>query len=104
MLVFKDGRTFAGRWIDNLPSDGVLTSREGRRLAIDYRWNRGKYKGGSRYELTISFDGGDLFVGEVDEWFNPTKGLFRGTNGDEVASSKYSDFFAVTDFFQNSVN
>ena len=55
-IVFTDGRSFEGRWIDDLPSDGILTGRTGQRISLDYGWYRGKFREGRVYKIKISFD------------------------------------------------
>ena len=99
-IVFTDGRSFEGRWIDDLPSDGILTGRTGQRISLDYGWDRGKFRRGRVYKIKITFGTGATFIGEVDRWYNPTKGKFFDKSGNEVQPKDFLDFFSVSAFFK----
>ena len=99
-IVFTDGRSFEGRWIDDLPSDGILTGRTGQRISLDYGWYRGKFREGRVYKIKISFEGGTTFVGEVDRRYNPTKGKFFSKSGRDIQPREFSDFFSKSAFFE----
>ncbi len=99
-IVFLDGRRFEGRWINNYPSDGILTGRTGKNISLDYGWDRGKFRGGSLYKIIISFEGGAKFIGEVDRRYNPTKGEFIDKFGKKIDPKKFADFFLVSSFFR----
>ena len=99
-IVFKDGRSFEGRWINDLPSDGILTGRTGQKISLDYGWYRGKFRAGRVYKIKISFEGGTTFIGEVDRRYNPTKGKFFSKSGQEIQPRQFSDFFRKSAFFE----
>jgi hypothetical protein len=97
-IVFLDGRRFEGRWINNYPSDGILTGRTGKKISLDYGWDRGKFRGGRLYKIIISFEGGAKFIGEIDRRYNPTKGEFIDKFGKKIDAKKFADFFRVSSF------
>ena len=53
-IVFSDGRSVEGRWINDLPSDGVLTGRTGQSISLDYGWDRGTLRAGRVFKIIIS--------------------------------------------------
>ena len=99
-IVFSDGRSFEGRWINDLPSDGVLTGRTGQSISLDYGWDRGTFRAGRVFKIIISFEGGTKFIGEVDRQYNPTKGKFIDSSGNQVNPKLFSDYFKFSSFFQ----
>ena len=99
-IEFTDGRSFEGRWINDLPSDGILIGRTGQKISLDYGWYRGKFRAGRVYKIKISFEGGTTFIGEVDRRYNPTKGKFFSKSGQEIQPRQFSDFFGKSAFFE----